>query len=171
VVPVGARTPDPAKAPDQRTAEAWQAALDYMGLRPDAPLVGTAIQHVFIGSCANARLSDLEAAAEVVRGRRVADGVRAWAVPGSQPVKRAAEALGLDKVFRSAGFEWREPGCSMCLAMNGDLAAPGERVVSTSNRNFVGRQGPGARTHLASPASAAAAAVAGHIVDVRNMLA
>lgn len=144
-------------------------ALAYMGLEPGAPLAGTPIQHVFIGSCANSRLSDLRAAAEVLRGRRIAAGVRALAVPGSQGVKRAAEALGLDAVFREAGFEWREPGCSMCVAMNGDQVPAGERCVSTSNRNFVGRQGPGARTHLASPITAAASAVLGHIGGVEDL--
>ena len=157
------RTPDPAAAPDAKTAEAWRAALEYMGLAANVPLAGVPVQHVFIGSCANSRLSDLTAAAEVVRGRRVVPGVRAWVVPGSQAVKRAAEADGLDAVFRAAGFDWREPGCSMCLAMNGDQVPAGERAVSTSNRNFVGRQGPGARTHLASPATAAASAIAGCI--------
>lgn len=169
VIAVGGRTPDPAHAPDARTAEAWRKALDYMGLAPGAPIAGTAVQHVFIGSCANARLSDLAAAAAVVDGRHVAAGVRAWVVPGSQAVKRAAEAQGLDRIFRAAGFDWREPGCSMCLAMNGDQVPAGERTLSTSNRNFVGRQGPGARTHLASPVMAAAAAIAGHIVDVRDI--
>jgi 3-isopropylmalate/(R)-2-methylmalate dehydratase large subunit len=157
-------------ATDAHTAEAWRKALDYMGLKAGGRLAGTPVQHVFIGSCANARLSDLVDAAEIVRGRRVAKHVRAWVVPGSQAVKRAAEAQGLDRVFTDAGFEWREPGCSMCLAVNGDRVPPGERAISTSNRNFVGRQGPGARTHLASPIMAAAAAVAGHIVDVRDLL-
>jgi 3-isopropylmalate/(R)-2-methylmalate dehydratase large subunit len=161
VVPVGASVPTPPTEP--RAAAAYGAALDYMGLAPGAPLSAVAVQHVFIGSCANSRLSDLEAAAAVVRGRRVADGVSAWVVPGSQGVKLAAERLGLDRVFREAGFQWREPGCSMCLAMNGDMVPSGERCVSTSNRNFVGRQGPGARTHLASPATAAACAILGHI--------
>jgi 3-isopropylmalate/(R)-2-methylmalate dehydratase large subunit len=156
---VGVAEPIPALPADPARAAAYRAALDYMGLEPGAPLAGAAVQHVFIGSCANSRLSDLEAAAAVVRGRRVAPGVTAWVVPGSQGVKRAAERLGLDDLFREAGFEWREPGCSMCLAMNGDVVPPGARCVSTSNRNFVGRQGPGARTHLASPATAAACAV------------
>ncbi|MCG8592013.1 MAG: 3-isopropylmalate dehydratase large subunit [Proteobacteria bacterium] len=144
-------------------------ALEYMGLEADSPLVGTPVQHVFIGSCTNGRLSDIEAAAAIAKGRRVAAGVRAWVVPGSQAVKRAAEARGLDRVLRTAGFEWREPGCSMCIAMHGDQVPEGERCVSTSNRNFVGRQGPGARTHLASPATAAAAAIAGRIVDPREL--
>ena len=124
---------------------------------------------MFIGSCTNSRLSDLRAAAEVVRGRRVAAGVTAWVVPGSERVKHAAEAEGLDRVFTEAGFAWREPGCSMCVAANGERVGPGQRSVSTSNRNFVGRQGPQARTHLASPAMAAAAALAGAITDVRSV--
>jgi 3-isopropylmalate/(R)-2-methylmalate dehydratase large subunit len=128
-----------------------------------------AIDRVFIGSCTNSRLSDLHAAAKVVLGRKVASHVRAWVVPGSQTVKRAAEEAGLDAIFREAGFEWRTPGCSMCVGVNGDIVAPGERCVSTSNRNFVGRQGPGARTHLASPAVAAASAIAGHITDPRTL--
>ena len=129
------------------------------------------MDRVFIGSCTNARIEDLRAAADVARGRQVAAGVEAWVVPGSEPVKRQAEAEGLHDVFRDAGFDWREPGCSMCLGTNGDIAAPGERVASTSNRNFMGRQGPGARTHLISPAMAAAAAVTGHLTDVRKLLA
>ncbi|EQD28049.1 protein containing Aconitase/3-isopropylmalate dehydratase large subunit, alpha/beta/alpha, partial [mine drainage metagenome] len=138
-----------------------QRALDYMGLRAGSRLAGTPVDVVFVGSCTNGRLSDLRAAAAVLRGRRVAGSVRMLVVPGSAAVKRAAEQEGLDAVFRAAGAEWREPGCSMCIAMNGDLVAPGQLAVSTSNRNFEGRQGPGARTVLASPASAAAAAVAG----------
>jgi 3-isopropylmalate/(R)-2-methylmalate dehydratase large subunit len=140
-----------------------------MGLEPGKPIAGTPVDHVFIGSCTNGRLSDLEAAAAIVKGRRVAETVEAWVVPGSQAVKRDAESLGLDRVFTEAGFQWREPGCSMCVAVNGDVVPPGKRAVSTSNRNFVGRQGPRARTHLASPAMAAAAAVTGHIVDVRTL--
>ncbi len=163
VIAVGERIPSPADAPDERTARARAAALAYMGLEAGAPIAGTPVEHVFIGSCTNARLSDLEAAARVVAGRKVAAGVRAWVIPGSQGVKRAAEARGLDRVFTAAGFEWREPGCSLCLAMNGDQVPRGERCVSTSNRNFVGRQGPGARTHLASPVTAAASAIAGRI--------
>jgi 3-isopropylmalate/(R)-2-methylmalate dehydratase large subunit len=161
--------PDPADAPDAAQAQAWQAALDYMGLAAGAPLAGTHVDRVFIGSCTNARLSDLREAAGLVRGRRVAPHVQAWVVPGSENVRRAAEAEGLDQLFRAAGFDWREPGCSMCVAANGEQAAPGERVVSTSNRNFVGRQGPGVRTHLASPASAVAAALAGAIADPRSL--
>jgi len=144
-------------------------ALAYMGLQAGQPIAGTPVDRVFIGSCTNSRLSDLRAAAAVARGRRVSPRVRAWVVPGSESVKRAAEAEGLHRILIDAGFEWREPGCSMCLAANGETVAPGQRCVSTSNRNFVGRQGPGARTHLASPAMAAAAAIAGAIVDVRTL--
>ncbi len=148
---------------------AGQAALDYMGLIPGQPIAGTPVDWVFIGSCANSRLPDLRAAAAIARGRHVAPGVTAWVVPGSERVKRDAEAEGLDRVFADAGFVWREPGCSLCVAANGDRVPPGARAVSTSNRNFVGRQGPGARTHLASPAMAAAAAIAGTITDVRRL--
>ncbi|MFM0159366.1 3-isopropylmalate dehydratase large subunit [Paraburkholderia sediminicola] len=161
--------PDPAAAPDSRRSEAWQEALRYMGLEPGRPIVGTPVDWVFIGSCANSRLPDLRAAAAVIRGRKVADRVTAWVVPGSESVRREAVAEGLDRVFLDAGFAWREPGCSMCVAANGEQVPPQARAVSTSNRNFVGRQGPGARTHLASPAMAAAAAVAGAIVDVRSL--
>src|SRR5690606_12218020 len=140
-----------------------RAAYGYMGLEPGRPLAGTPVQRVFIGSCTNGRLSDLEDAARLIAGRKVAPSVQALVVPGSKAVKRAAERQGLDKVFRDAGFRWGEPGCSMCVGMNGDYVRPGERSVSTTNRNFEGRQGPGARTHLASPASAAAAAIAGVI--------
>jgi 3-isopropylmalate/(R)-2-methylmalate dehydratase large subunit len=140
-----------------------------MGLQPGQPLDGIAIDRVFIGSCTNGRLEDLQSAAEVARGRAVAPGVEAWVVPGSGPVKAAAEALGLDRVFVEAGFQWREPGCSMCLGANGDMARPGQRCASTTNRNFVGRQGPGSRTHLMSPAMAAAAAVTGRLTDVRDL--
>ena len=160
VVDIEASVPQAGNALQQR-------ALDYMGLRAGARLAGTPVDVVFVGSCTNGRLSDLRAAAAVLRGRRLARGVRMLVVPGSAAVKRDAEQEGLDAVFRAAGAEWREPGCSMCIAMNGDLVAPGQLAVSTSNRNFEGRQGPGARTVLASPASAAAAAVAGHIVDPR----
>jgi 3-isopropylmalate/(R)-2-methylmalate dehydratase large subunit len=138
-----------------------------MGLEPGTPLDRIRVDRVFIGSCTNARLEDLRAAAAVLRGRRAV--VPAMAVPGSGLVRRAAEAEGLDRVFREAGVEWREPGCSMCVAMNGDLAAPGQRVASTSNRNFEGRQGRGSRTHLMSPAMAAAAAVTGRLTDVRTL--
>jgi 3-isopropylmalate/(R)-2-methylmalate dehydratase large subunit len=169
VVGVDGRVPDPGEIVDPARRAAIETALDYMGLVAGAPIAGTPVDWVFIGSCTNSRLSDLRAAAEIARGRKVATGVRAWVVPGSETVKRDAVAEGLDKIFTDAGFEWREPGCSMCLAANGEVVAPGQRSVSTSNRNFVGRQGPRARTHLASPASAAAAAIAGAITDVRTM--
>jgi 3-isopropylmalate/(R)-2-methylmalate dehydratase large subunit len=169
VIGVDGRIPDPQAVDDPARRTAIETALDYMGLKGGAPIAGTPVDWVFIGSCTNSRLSDLRAAAEIARGRKVASGVRAWIVPGSENVKREAVAEGLDKIFKEAGFEWREPGCSMCLAANGETVGPGQRSVSTSNRNFVGRQGPGARTHLASPASAAAAAIAGAIADVRAM--
>jgi 3-isopropylmalate/(R)-2-methylmalate dehydratase large subunit len=146
-------------------------ALRYMGLEAGEKLLGRAVQVVFIGSCTNARLSDLRAAAAVLSGRHVARGLRVLVVPGSQQVKRAAEAEGLDRVFLDAGAEWRESGCSMCVGINGDTARPGEYVVSTSNRNFEGRQGRGARTLLASPVTAAAAAVTGRVTDPREFLA
>ena len=168
-IAIDSAIPDPATAATATDKEAWSAALDYMGLAANAPISGTPVDWVFIGSCANSRLADLRAAAAVAKGRRVAPGVRAWVVPGSENVKRAAEAEGLREVFITAGFEWREPGCSMCVAANGDQVPPQQRSVSTSNRNFVGRQGPGARTHLASPAMAAAAAVTGRITDVRSL--
>jgi len=169
VVTIDGHVPDPALEPDPKRRQSLEASLDYMGLRPGQPIEGVGIDWVFIGSCVNARLSDLRAAAILARGRKVAPHVRAWVVPGSVAVKRAAEAEGLDAIFRAAGFEWREPGCSMCLAANGDTIKPGERSVSTSNRNFVGRQGPAARTHLASPAMAVAAAISGVIADVRKL--
>jgi 3-isopropylmalate/(R)-2-methylmalate dehydratase large subunit len=169
VIGVDGHIPDPKAVADPARRAALETALDYMGLEAGAPIAGTPVDWVFIGSCTNSRLSDLRAAAEVARGRKVAPGVRAWVVPGSETVKRDAVAEGLDKLFTEAGFEWREPGCSMCLAANGEVVAPGQRSVSTSNRNFIGRQGPRARTHLASPASAAAAAISGAIADVRTM--
>jgi len=169
VIGVDGSIPDPQSVDDPARRASIETALDYMGLKPGAPIAGTPVDWVFIGSCTNSRLSDLRAAAEIARGRKVAPGVRAWVVPGSENVKRQAVAEGLDRVFSEAGFEWREPGCSMCLAANGETVGPGQRSVSTSNRNFVGRQGPRARTHLASPASAAAAAIAGAIADVRTM--
>ncbi|HSD76048.1 MAG TPA: aconitase family protein, partial [Solirubrobacteraceae bacterium] len=153
--------------PEPRT-EGEQRALQYMDLRPGTPVQEIRLDRVFIGSCTNSRIGDLRAAASVVRGRRVADGVDAMVVPGSAQVKAQAEREGLDEVFRAAGFDWRAAGCSMCLGMNPDVAAPGERVASTSNRNFEGRQGRGARSHLVSPEMAAAAAVAGHFVDIRE---
>lgn len=159
---------------DERIPTATQSAkaeaLAYMGLAAGARIAGTKIDRVFIGSCTNSRVSDLRIAASIARGRKVARHVEAWVVPGSMIVKQEAEAEGLHEVFRAAGFEWREPGCSMCVGLNEELVAPQARCVSTSNRNFVGRQGPGARTHLASPAMAAAAAVAGEIADVREFL-
>ncbi len=167
---IDGRVPDPAKIQDPIKREAVERALQYMGLAPNTPIVDIRIDKVFIGSCTNSRIEDLRAAAEVVDGRRVAANVKlAMVVPGSGLVKRQAEAEGLDRVFRNAGFEWREPGCSMCLAMNDDRLEPGERCASTSNRNFEGRQGAGGRTHLVSPAMAAAAAIAGRFVDVRGM--
>jgi len=169
VIAIDATVPDPAQAADPERRDAIASALAYMDLAPGAPIAGTRIDRVFIGSCTNSRYSDLERAAAVARGRQVAAHVEAWVVPGSQAVKRAAEAAGLDRIFRDAGFQWREPGCSLCVGANGEMVAPGRRCVSTSNRNFVGRQGPGARTHLASPAMAAAAAIAGTLVDVRTL--
>ena len=169
VLSVAGNIPVPDADPDNRIA--YQAALDYTGLTPGAPIAGTPIQVVFIGSCTNSRLSDLRAAARVVDGRQVASGVEAWVVPGSKLVKRMAEDEGLDRIFLEAGFEWREPGCSRCLASNGEVVLPGQHCVSTSNRNFVGRQGRDSVTHLASPVMAAAAAVAGRIIDVRRLMA
>ncbi len=169
VLAVGGRVPDPAAEADAVRRAATERALAYMGLSAGTPISEIAIDKVFIGSCTNSRIEDLRAAAQVVKGRRVAASVKlALVVPGSGLVKRQAEAEGLDQVFTAAGFEWRQPGCSMCLAMNADRLSPGERCASTSNRNFEGRQGPGGRTHLVSPAMAAAAAVAGHFVDVRQ---
>jgi 3-isopropylmalate/(R)-2-methylmalate dehydratase large subunit len=168
VAPVSGRVPDPADFPDPEAQKSAERALAYMGLEPGTPLTDIPVDRVFIGSCTNARLEDLRAAAEIVAGRRVHPGVRAMVVPGSQTVKRQAEAEGLHEVFLAAGFEWRDAGCSLCLGMNDDILAPGERCASTSNRNFEGRQGRGGRTHLVSPAMAAAAAVAGHFVDVRR---
>ncbi len=167
VLSVDGRIPDPADAPDTTKRVAWTAALDYMGLAPGQALAGTKVDWVFIGSCTNARIEDLRDAAAVVRGQRVAPHVTAWVVPGSERVKRDAEAEGLDAVFLAAGFEWREPGCALCVAANGEFVPAGARCLSTSNRNFVGRQGPGARTHLASPVTAAATALAGAIADAR----
>jgi 3-isopropylmalate/(R)-2-methylmalate dehydratase large subunit len=170
VVPITGSVPDPESFADPSKRAAARKSLDYMGLAPGTAMRDVAIQHVFIGSCTNSRIEDLRAAAAVANGRRVAAGVRALVVPGSGLVKRQAESEGLDRIFTSAGFEWREPGCSMCLAMNPDKVPPGERCASTSNRNFVGRQGPGARTHLLSPAMAAAAAVTGRLTDVRDIM-
>ncbi len=169
VVEVGGAVPDPADF-DAARANAIVGALAYMGLEAGQPINGVRIDRVFIGSCTNARIEDMRAAAAIARGRKIARHVAAMVVPGSGLVKAQAEAEGLDEIFRAAGFEWREPGCSMCLGMNPDRLAPGERCASTSNRNFEGRQGRGGRTHLMSPAMAAAAAIAGHIVDVRDYL-
>ncbi len=171
VVAIDASVPDPAKQADPVKREGMERALSYMGLNPNTPITQIKVDKVFIGSCTNSRIEDLREAAAVVRGRSVAANVKlALAVPGSGLVKRQAEAEGLDKIFVAAGFEWREPGCSMCLAMNDDRLEPGERCASTSNRNFEGRQGPGGRTHLLSPGMAAAAAIAGHFADVRDLI-
>ncbi|HQA67115.1 MAG TPA: 3-isopropylmalate dehydratase large subunit [Aggregatilineales bacterium] len=169
-IPVTGRVPDPATEPDPVRRGTLEKALAYMGLQPGQPLLGHPVDVVFLGSCTNSRISDLRLAAEVLRGRKVAEGVRMLVVPGSQSVKRQAEAEGLDRVFKEAGAEWREAGCSMCIAMNGDQLEPGQYAVSTSNRNFEGRQGKGGRTFLASPLTAAASAVAGCIADVRTLL-
>ena len=170
VLPITGIVPDPATFEDPEKRAQVQRALDYMGLVAGQRIVDAKIDRVFIGSCTNSRIEDLRAAAKVAEGRKVAEGVSAMVVPGSGLVKEQAEAEGLDKIFIEAGFDWREPGCSMCLAMNPDRLAPGERCASTSNRNFEGRQGRGGRTHLMSPAMAAAAAVTGHIADVREFL-
>jgi 3-isopropylmalate/(R)-2-methylmalate dehydratase large subunit len=169
VVPVSGRIPDPRNEADEGRRREMEAALEYMALTPGQQIAGTPIDRVFIGSCTNSRIQDLRAAAAVVQGRQVSAQVKAWVVPGSENVKRQAEAEGLDRIFVAAGFEWRLPGCSMCVAGNGDIVEPGARSVSTSNRNFVGRQGPGSRTHIAGPALAAASAIAGVIADPRDM--
>jgi 3-isopropylmalate/(R)-2-methylmalate dehydratase large subunit len=169
VLGVDGMIPDPAAEPDPSRRSAMQAALDYMGLAAGTAIAGTPIDWVFIGSCTNSRLSDLRDAARAVGGRTVAAGVNAWVVPGSETVRRDAEREGLDRIFTDAGFQWREAGCSMCLAANGETVPPGQRSVSTSNRNFVGRQGPQARTHLASPTTAVAAALTGRISDIRQL--
>lgn len=167
-LPITGYVPDPKTAANEGDARAMERALAYMGLTPGTPLDSVSVDRVFIGSCTNARIADLRAAAEVVRGHHVHAGVRALVVPGSQQVKAEAEREGLDRIFSAAGFEWREPGCSMCLGMNDDVLGDGERCASTSNRNFEGRQGRGGRTHLVSPAMAAAAAIEGHFTDVRQ---
>ena len=168
VVPVTGRVPDPASIASSAERAAAERALTYMALEPDTPIQEIAIDRVFIGSCTNSRIEDLHAAAQVVKGRRVSDKVHAMVVPGSTAVKQQAEAEGLDRIFLDADFDWREAGCSMCLGMNPDILQPGQRCASTSNRNFEGRQGPGGRTHLVSPQMAAAAAIAGHFVDIRE---
>ena len=168
--PITGVVPDPASFADPERRDGLVRALDYMGLQPGTALEEVAVDRVFIGSCTNGRISDLRAAAAVAEGRRVAEGVEAWVVPGSTPVRLQAEAEGLDQVFTRAGFQWRGAGCSMCLGTNGEIGRPGQRVASTSNRNFVGRQGRGVRTHLMSPAMAAAAAVTGRLSDVRRLL-
>jgi 3-isopropylmalate/(R)-2-methylmalate dehydratase large subunit len=168
VVEVIDQVPDPGGMDSPADRESAERALTYMGLEAGTPMTEIKLDRVFIGSCTNSRIEDLREAAAAVEGRQVADTVRGMVVPGSQQVKTAAEAEGLDEVFRSAGFEWREAGCSMCLGMNPDILSEGERCASTSNRNFEGRQGKGGRTHLVSPRMAAAAAVEGHFVDIRN---
>jgi 3-isopropylmalate/(R)-2-methylmalate dehydratase large subunit len=170
VLPITATVPDPAAEADADKRRSMQRAIEYMGLTPGMPLSQVKIDTVFIGSCTNGRIEDLRAAAQVAQGHKVAEGVRALVVPGSGLVKEQAEQEGLDRVFLEAGFEWREPGCSMCLAMNADKLEPGERCASTSNRNFEGRQGRGGRTHLVSPAMAVAAAVTGHLTDIRELV-
>ncbi len=169
VLPITGKVPDPRSIADEQRRAAMERALAYMGLTPGTPLKEIAVQRVFIGSCTNGRIEDLRAAARIAKGRKVAAGVSAMVVPGSGLVKHQAEEEGLDRIFLEAGFEWREAGCSMCLAMNADKLAPGERCASTSNRNFEGRQGKGGRTHLMSPAMAAAAAVTGRLADVREL--
>ncbi len=169
VLPITGQVPNPADEPDESRRQAMMRSLQYMGLTPGTRLADVPVQRVFIGSCTNGRIEDLRAAAQVARGRKVAAGVNALVVPGSGLVKHQAEEEGLDRIFTAAGFEWREPGCSMCLAMNADKLEPGERCASTSNRNFEGRQGRGGRTHLVSPAMAAAAAVTGRLADVRDL--
>jgi 3-isopropylmalate/(R)-2-methylmalate dehydratase large subunit len=168
VVPVTSYVPDPAETISSTDRQAAERALEYMALTPRTSIQDIAIDRAFIGSCTNARIEDLRAAARVVKGYRVSSAVSAMVVPGSQDVKKAAEREGLDRIFSDAGFEWREAGCSMCLGMNADILQPGERCASTSNRNFEGRQGRGGRTHLVSPMMAAAAAIKGHFTDVRK---
>ncbi len=168
VVPVNAKVPSPADFSDLNKKKAAERSLEYMGLEPGTPIESIAVDHVFIGSCTNSRIEDLRRVAQFAKGRRVSASVHAMVVPGSQAVKKMAEAEGLDRILIEAGFDWRESGCSMCLAMNPDVLKPGERCASTSNRNFEGRQGQGARTHLVSPVMAAAAAVEGHFVDIRQ---
>ena len=171
VAPVDGSVPDPSSFEDAADREAAERALAYMALEPGTPIAEIAVDRVFIGSCTNARIDDLRVVAAIVGGRKVDPSVRAMVVPGSAAVRRQAEEEGLDEVFRRAGFEWRLAGCSMCLGMNPDVLAPGERCASTSNRNFEGRQGAGGRTHLVSPATAAAAALTGRLADVREVAA
>jgi 3-isopropylmalate/(R)-2-methylmalate dehydratase large subunit len=168
VAPITASVPDPAATKDEQERKGLERALEYMALKPGTPLADVEINRVFIGSCTNSRIEDLRAAARIAAGYKVSTHVSAMVVPGSQQVKAQAEKEGLDQIFKEAGFDWREPGCSMCLGMNPDILSPGERCASTSNRNFEGRQGRGGRTHLVSPEMAAAAAIAGHFVDIRN---
>jgi 3-isopropylmalate/(R)-2-methylmalate dehydratase large subunit len=170
VVPITSAVPAPADFESADERESAQRALEYMALKPGTPMTKVSLDRVFIGSCTNSRIEDLRAAAAVVKGRKVHSKVKAMVVPGSMLVKMQAEKEGLDKVFKEANFEWREAGCSMCLGMNPDILMPGERCASTSNRNFEGRQGKGGRTHLVSPEMAAAAALAGHFVDIRSWL-
>jgi 3-isopropylmalate/(R)-2-methylmalate dehydratase large subunit len=169
-LPITARVPDPASILDLDRRAATNRALEYMGLHPGTLLVDIPVNRVFIGSCTNGRIEDLRAAAAIVKDRKVRAGIEAWVVPGSGSVRAQAEAEGIDRIFQSAGFQWRYAGCSMCLTTNGDMAVPGQRVVSTTNRNFVGRQGPGVRTHLVSPIMAAAAALTGRLTDVRTLI-
>jgi 3-isopropylmalate/(R)-2-methylmalate dehydratase large subunit len=168
-LPIDGRVPDPATAASSERRKAMERTLAYMDLQPGMPLSDIAVDRVFIGSCTNSRIDDLRAAAAILRGRKIAPGIEAWVVPGSGLVKAQAEAEGLDRIFRDAGFDWRYAGCSLCLAVNGEVLAPGKRSASTTNRNFVGRQGPGSRTHLLSPPMAAAAAVTGRLTDVRQL--
>jgi 3-isopropylmalate/(R)-2-methylmalate dehydratase large subunit len=169
-LPISGRVPDPGTVTNQGEKNALMKALNYMGLAPGQKLLGQPIDVVFIGSCTNSRISDLRAAAGILRGRKIHAGLRVLVVPGSRAVKAEAESEGLDKIFLEAGAEWREPGCSMCIAMNGDELRPGQFCISTSNRNFEGRQGKGGRTFLASPLTAAASAIAGAVADVRELL-
>ncbi len=169
VVPVTGAVPDPDSAPDDSKRQSMTRSLEYMGLTAGTPMTELRIDKAFIGSCTNGRIEDLRAIAQIAKGRKVADHVHALVVPGSGLVKEQAEAEGLDVILMAAGFDWRNPGCSMCLAMNADKLQPGERCAATSNRNFEGRQGRGGRTHLMSPVMAAAAAIAGHITDVRDL--
>jgi 3-isopropylmalate/(R)-2-methylmalate dehydratase large subunit len=168
-IPISAPVPSPDSATDSIERESLRKALDYMALEPGKPLLGHPVDVVFIGSCTNSRMSDLRAAASILKGRKVSPNTRVLVVPGSQQIKREAEAEGLDRIFRESGAEWREAGCSMCIAMNGDQLTPGQYSVSTSNRNFEGRQGKGGRTFLASPLTAAASAVTGKVTDVRTL--